>query len=535
MSPTAAEPASGFFRPDQPVEDLKPSALNPRKDFDDADLAELAESMKGDAGVIEPIVARSLGDRYEIVCGERRWRAAQKAGLKTVPVIVKRLTDAQALEVMVIENDQRKDVTALERAHGYAALMKADPRYADRKMLAGKIGRSVSWVHAAMKLLDLIPAAQKALLAGAITEGHAILVARLQPSDQAKALSECQRGHGDYKSTLSVRALDAWISREIYQDLNAVPFQKDDGTLLPEAGPCTTCPKRSGANPAAFPGVRKDSLCSDRACYQAKVRAFVNRRVEELSTGATPAVRIAPVYYLDSDVKKQLGAGTLTRNDYRDAEKKSCPDTRPAVIVHSGHSDNEQVGKALRVCVKKNCPVHSTPLQRSSDRYAERASRERRAKEQKRKARRRELEAILLALRDKVTELRDADLRIVAVSLFHEMQQEDQKRVYALMAWPDPPKVKSAYGPARPDVEGGAAAALQKANGIELARFLVVAALAGAADVPQYMPEKSGSLYDAAKRWKVDAAAIEKRLRAEAKAKAVQTSAPKKSAAKKKR
>src|SRR5262245_47365945 len=97
----------GFFRDDMPLADLRPSPLNPRRHFDPASLEELAKTIR-EIGVIEPLVARPVGDHYEIVAGDRRHRAATMAGLEVVPCTVKHLSEAQALEIMVVENNQRE-------------------------------------------------------------------------------------------------------------------------------------------------------------------------------------------------------------------------------------------------------------------------------------------------------------------------------------------------------------------------------------------------------------------------------------------
>jgi ParB family chromosome partitioning protein len=113
-----------FFYPDMPLEQLRPSPMNPRKHFDQASLEELANNIR-EVGLLQPIVARLHGDHYEIVAGERRYRASQIAGLSTVPVSVKTLSDTQALEVMVIENNQREDISALEESEGFRQLLAA--------------------------------------------------------------------------------------------------------------------------------------------------------------------------------------------------------------------------------------------------------------------------------------------------------------------------------------------------------------------------------------------------------------------------
>jgi ParB/RepB/Spo0J family partition protein len=167
---------------------IHPSPLNPRKHFDPAKLQGLAGTMGNDVGIIEPLVVRTRPDLngYGLVAGERRWRAAAIAGLELVPVLVKELTDAQVLEIMVIENNQREDITPLEEASGFKQLLQLGQFDVDA--LAGRLGRSRKYVYDRMKLLALIPAAQQLLEAGRITAGHAILLARLTLEQQAAAI-----------------------------------------------------------------------------------------------------------------------------------------------------------------------------------------------------------------------------------------------------------------------------------------------------------------------------------------------------------
>ena len=156
-----------------PIEFLRPSPRNPRKRFDDGELDELAASIK-ERGVIQPIVVRAIpsaANTYEIIAGERRWRAAQRAGLHDIPVIVVEAGDREALEIAIIENVQRADLNALEEAAGYAQLG-ADYGYSHGD-IARVVGKSRSHVTNTLRLANL-PEHTRALLAGGrISAGHA--------------------------------------------------------------------------------------------------------------------------------------------------------------------------------------------------------------------------------------------------------------------------------------------------------------------------------------------------------------------------
>lgn len=153
-----------------PVSSLTPHPDQPRRHFDEDALDELAKSIKA-RGMIQPIFARPHGKDYQIVAGERRWRAAQRARLHEVPVVVRELTDAQTFEVALIENIQREDLNAIEEAEGYARLIKEFGH--TQEVLAGIVHKSRSHVANLMRLLDL-PAPVRELLANkAIEMGHA--------------------------------------------------------------------------------------------------------------------------------------------------------------------------------------------------------------------------------------------------------------------------------------------------------------------------------------------------------------------------
>ena len=154
-----------------PIEFLAPNAHQPRRFFDKAAIAELAASIKS-RGLLQPILVRPAGDeRYEIVAGERRWRAAQKAKLHHVPVIILELTDEETAEIALIENVQRVDLNPIEEAAAYQRLSEAYRR--TQEDIAKAVGKSRSHVANIMRLLSLPQKARDALGAGEITMGHA--------------------------------------------------------------------------------------------------------------------------------------------------------------------------------------------------------------------------------------------------------------------------------------------------------------------------------------------------------------------------
>jgi len=156
-----------------PTSALRPNARNPRRSFAAADLEELAASLR-ERGIIQPIVVRPLRgvpDGYEIVAGERRWRAAQRAGLHEVPVVVIEATDAEALQLAIIENVQRADLNPLEEAEGYRALM--EEFHNSQEEIAKIVGKSRSYIANTLRLLKLPDAVKGYIQDGRLTAGHA--------------------------------------------------------------------------------------------------------------------------------------------------------------------------------------------------------------------------------------------------------------------------------------------------------------------------------------------------------------------------
>jgi ParB family chromosome partitioning protein len=184
------------------IAEVKSSPLNPRKDFRDEDLAELAESIRT-KGLVQPIVVRPNGmaGGYEIVAGERRWRAAQKAGVHTIPVIIRELTDRELLELAIIENVQRQDLNAIEEATGYRELVERFD-YSQEK-LSEIIGKSRSHVANTLRLLKLPSGVQSLVQQGQLTAGHArALIGR----DDAEALAQ-----KIINDSLNVRDVEAMV------------------------------------------------------------------------------------------------------------------------------------------------------------------------------------------------------------------------------------------------------------------------------------------------------------------------------------
>ncbi|PSC04788.1 chromosome partitioning protein ParB [Alsobacter soli] len=197
-----------------PIEFLRPNPRNPRKTFEESDLEDLAASIR-EKGIIQPILVRTLpgmADVYEIIAGERRWRAAQRAGLHEAPIILIEATDREALELAIVENVQRADLNALEEALGYEQLA-TEFNYSQQD-LAKIIGKSRSHVANTMRLLKL-PEPVKAMVSeGQLTAGHARALLTM-PDPEAAAKRIVEKG-------LNVRDVEK-MSQEAQADAGAAP------------------------------------------------------------------------------------------------------------------------------------------------------------------------------------------------------------------------------------------------------------------------------------------------------------------------
>ncbi|TIR33707.1 MAG: ParB/RepB/Spo0J family partition protein [Mesorhizobium sp.] len=213
-----------------PIEFLSPNPKNPRRHFGDADLTDLAQSIR-EHGVVQPVVARpspTQAGRYEIIAGERRWRAAQRAGLVEIPIIVRDVNDRTALELAIIENVQRTDLNPVEEALGYQQLI--DDHGYTQADLGEVIGKSRSHVANTLRLLKLPDVIRDMLVDGALSAGHArTLVTAQDPAGLAKRIVEDGLSVRQAEALAQMPAGAPTVKRQ-----PAAPTQKDADTLALE-------------------------------------------------------------------------------------------------------------------------------------------------------------------------------------------------------------------------------------------------------------------------------------------------------------
>jgi ParB family transcriptional regulator, chromosome partitioning protein len=513
-------PSGGSSVLDIPLDRIRESTTNPRRVFDETKLREFADNIRLH-GVLQAILVRPAPDgedgAYELVAGARRFRASKLAAKSTIPATVRDLSDSECREIQLIENLQREGVHELDEGIGYRSLIDLKPDFYTVETIAAQVSRSPSYVKGRISLTDLIQPIQTAFYDRKLTIAHALEIARLQPKDQERALMECFPGHRtsgsilkDRKAeALTVRQLREWIEREIQLDLKNASFDTEDANLLPAAGACTACPKRTGNNPLLFPEIRNKSLCTDPTCYQAKVQAFVQLRVEPLVKGGQTPVQISesPSWQVRS---KALN--TLYEGQYRRADRAGeCPHTQAGVIV-----DGRKAGTILHVCTDENCKTHRqfshyeiSPQERAQRRtlaLAIRVQKESRSR-------------ILQAVRQKLPPaLARADFEMVALDYFRRLGHDNHHRVFQVYGWEEK-KTKTSWGGNSVDHERLAEARIRALTAADLNRFIVACALVPDLYCPGYSSaetlSKESNLMRTAVRYKVDASKVTAEVKVE--------------------
>jgi len=273
----AVESGEGVHQID--LANIVPSALQPRKDFAREALQELVDSIR-QHGIIQPLIVRQVGARFELIAGERRWRAAQEAGLTQAPVIIRSAGDMEVLELSLIENLQRADLNPIEEAQGYARL--ASEFRMRQEDIALKVGRSRAAVANAMRLLDLHPQVQIWLAQDLLSVGHAkVLLALKVPEEQLLAAETVLRRNATVRSTERLVARQLGIGRSRRRS------------------------RRAG---------------SEQAVSSAAVEELQNRLQEHLATHVTihhgeKRGRIEIEYYGDDDLQRIVTALGLTPSE----------------------------------------------------------------------------------------------------------------------------------------------------------------------------------------------------------------------------
>jgi ParB/RepB/Spo0J family partition protein len=266
-----------------PIDKIAESQTNPRTTFGNLD--ELEASIKR-TGVLVPVLVRERSDGFYLISGARRVRAAANAGLEAVPAIALECSDEEVLEIQLVENCQREDVHPMEEAEGIERLLQlehkrgaADPLGA----VALRLGKPRAHIHRRMRLLRLPTPARKAYLGGEISTEHALVIARLQDAEARERAWKLWKDRPEWQDGMTAAQFADRVEQYILLELKSAGFDTSDTTLVPSAGACGPCPKRTGNAQDLFGGVSGDeaNLCTDPACFKLKLDAAWARKVEK--------------------------------------------------------------------------------------------------------------------------------------------------------------------------------------------------------------------------------------------------------------
>lgn len=491
-----------------PIGELHESPLNPRTYFAEGPLQELAESIRA-SGVHNPLIVRPRieGGGFEIGAGHRRFRAAKRAGVALVPVVIRDLTDLQFIELLAFENGNREGLHPLEEAAGWRTYLRET--LSDVSAIQQKTGYSQSQVYSRLKLLEAIDEAQRACWDGKIKAGHLQLIAVLDPKDQEKALRACEPPEWDETRTVSVRDLKAWIKKNLHLDLTEAPFAAESSDLVPAAGACTVCPHRVANLPDFNPTEDIPDVCTRPACYAEKVAAFIE--VEKIRIKSETGDLIC--------VSERGGArkdDVLPPADWRRANAFTVG-AKQALVV-----EGPSAGHVITVVVQERIPYTppAAPPPSPKKPGVSKEERERQAVEQKRQAElRKQEEAKRQKEREEAEAKLEAEKRIRRSILEATLQkvQWPPKRQEIVDLLDDVvcevPEVLDDLVSAQGAKPGARGLSMLKLTELQVARLVVIHAVSR--DFDDYVIGRGmDRLKDLASRYGVDAAAIRKQASA---------------------
>jgi ParB/RepB/Spo0J family partition protein len=503
------------------------SQIERRLHLDRNTLAELADSLL-EVGMLQPLVVRYVDTKavlpeYEIVAGERRFLAAKQAGLKTVPVNVRQLSDEQVLEVQLVENLQREDLHELAEAEGYEGLQKLGHT---AEQIADKVGKSKAYVYARLKLTSLAPEARKAFYAGKLNSSTALLLARI-PSDvlQKQALKEITAARWD-DGVMSVRDTQRHIHEHYMLKLSAAGFKTEDPNLVPAAGACGACLKRTGNQPQLFGDVKGADVCTDPVCFKAKIAAHASQMI---ATAEKSGQRVIA----GDQAKKIARYGTHSLQGYvrLDSKDYDGPKVRTyRQVLGKGYVSTLLVdpedGKVIEVAPDKDLPKGKSSSDHDSYRAQNKANDKKRQLELEYRA--------ALAKQIHTADFDDdtpEDLALACEAIFDRIHHDGTKRLFKVMGWEPVQKVtkKGSYK-MPPSYE--ISAHLEGLDETGLWKMLRLLSIAGELEVYSHDASAPERMLALAKRLKVNAQKVRDELVAAAKVKTAAKKTTKRSKAK---
>jgi ParB family chromosome partitioning protein len=344
-----------------PREALHAAPWNARTSFADEAMDELKASIT-QHGILVPLIVRPIDRpasiaRYEIVAGHRRYLASPQ--LPELPCDVRELSDAEAREVGLIDNLQRQDLSALEEAEAYQQMFRLagdSGRPLTPAELAARVGKSEGYVRLRLRLLAADAGVRDALREGRILLGHALELARLESPAQKTLLQwllfeDWGSGKRKRKDAPSLAELKRYIHEEILLDLAKAPFDTKDAQLVPAAGSCLDCPKRTGNNKLLFADVKQGDTCTDPACFAGKVTRSIDVTLSQLTAKGEKVVRISE--------NCRAPKGALATGQYNSLRHSSRSGEKCDAGATGIYVDGRDRGKTIAICLDGKCKVHS--------------------------------------------------------------------------------------------------------------------------------------------------------------------------------
>jgi ParB/RepB/Spo0J family partition protein len=327
---------------------VKQSETNPRKEFNQEALQELADSIKK-IGLIQPITVSKVGDDYCVICGERRLRAAKLAGLEMITAIVhENLEGDVILEMQIIENMQRKNINPMEESDAFQVLVKRG--ISTPEMIADKLGTSTKYVYDRLKLQDAIKEVQDLVREGKVSITLAKQFTKLPKSDQKTVFEDVE-----IDETTTPKDIRDAINGLFQLKLEDAPFDKSDKNLVKKAGACEKCDKRTGCRTLLFDDISQEDICLDEKCYNSKVEAHINSLKEKLEKEGYTVKLISLKY--GSDREDVLVASDWSNSEYEETGVKG-------IIVEIGfYRSNRKIGEVLDISFESEEPESDDDLE----------------------------------------------------------------------------------------------------------------------------------------------------------------------------
>jgi ParB/RepB/Spo0J family partition protein len=363
-----------------PLSEIEPSPNNTRKHINKDKLVELAGSIRQNS-LLQPILVRVIVNpkpgraKYQIIAGERRFRAAKIARLKEIPAYVKSMGEGAALNAQIVENLHREEIHPLDEADGFLCLKEVEKLGISE--VAQRIAKDERYVARRLSLTNLIEEAREDLREERITLAHALEIARLAPEIQVHALAACYERTFVYdreartnsqkpdkeKPARHVRYLQEWLRTNVHLNLNQAPFKKEDSRLRDDGLTCIDCPNRTGRDKALFDDIQETDTCLNPLCFQAKLQQLVQIRKSDIEVKSNKPVALISAFY---------GSGTETndaigKEHYHVIERKTdrCEFAEQAVIA-----DGTEIGKVKWICRESSCKDHKGRIAESHRSYS---------------------------------------------------------------------------------------------------------------------------------------------------------------------